>query len=513
MICSWDLGLPLAQQAEDISDGFTKATDQLNYVRDKQLESGQPAVATAKATASAPASKLQKQVQAHTHWINDIKLVQNNEALVSASSDMTVKVWRTSDVDTYDKVSSTPTRSHPQTIGLHDDYVKCLASPNWSDGNNDNGNWDWIASGGLDHKIRVWDLHGAGQKLQISIGEEEGAIATKGSVYALAATPSILASGGPESIVRVWDTRTGKRIRNFVGHTDNIRHILAARDGDAFVTASSDRTVKIWSMTAGRCMHTFTMHSDSVWSLYSNHPHLALFYSSDRSGLVAKTDSRKCVDFDQGICVAVCQENQGVSKIVAAGKYLWTGTSSSSINRWEDVNTRDAEIQLPESYRAQRASVTSIRSKRQSLPVKSIQPSSANESRPQIPIQCLLKLSNTAPFPFRQQKVLDTATVYSSIGRKASEAILDTESNSSIPYRSLPELTIEGQNGLIKHILLNDRRRVLTLDTAGEVMLWDLMQVIPTSHVLCTLLWSCTKASPVRPYQVLWKKAYGRNNA
>ena len=484
MICSWDLGLPLAQQTKDNNDEYARVADQLNHAKYEQLEPGQTTAAPAMATASAPASKLQKQVQAHTHWINDIKLVQNNEALVSASSDMTVKVWRANDVDTYDTVSSTSTQSHPQTIGLHDDYVKCLASPSWGNNDNDNGNWDWIASGGLDHKIRVWDLHGAGQKLQISIGEDEGAIAAKGSVYALAATPSILASGGPESIVRVWDTRTGKRIRNFVGHTDNIRHILAARDGDAFVTASSDRTIKIWSMTAGRCMHTFTMHSDSVWSLYSDHPHLALFYSSDRSGLVAKTDSRKCVDFDQGICVAVCQENQGVSKIVVAGNYLWTGTSSSSINRWEDVNTRDAEIQLPESYRAQRASVTSIISKRQSIPVKSTQSSFANEQRTQIPIQCLLKLSSTTSFPFRQQKDVDTSTIYSSIGKKASEAVLDAESSGSFPYRSLPELTIEGQNGLIKHILLNDRRRVLTLDTAGELMLWDLMQVSLVKHIL-----------------------------
>ena len=494
MICSWDLGLPLAQQANDSSDGLTRSAGQLNDSGSEWLEPGQTVTEPAKAIATAPASKLREQVQAHTHWINDIALVQDNGALVSASSDMTVKVWRTSETDTstgvFSNAASTEAQSHPQTIGLHDDYVKCLASPRQSDGSNDGGNWDWIASGGLDHKIRVWDLHGAGQKLQIAVGQEESAIAVKGSVYALAATPSILASGGPESIVRLWDTRTGKRIRNFVGHTDNIRHILAARDGDVFVTASSDRTVKIWSMTAGRCMHTFTMHSDSVWSLFSDHPHLALFYSSDRSGLVAKTDSRRCVDFDQGICVAVCQENEGVNKVVVAGNHLWTGTSSSSINRWEDVNTTEAEICLPDTHRAQRASVTSVKSKRQSItalpskPAKSLRGSAANERRPQIPIKCILNISTTAFFHFRQHVDFDTSTIYPSAGRKVSESFLDNEANNIIPYRSLPESTIEGQNGLIKHILLNDRRRVLTLDTAGEVMLWDLMQVSLTKQVL-----------------------------
>ena len=510
VICSWDIGLSLARETDDGNGGITRSAGQ--HVNDSSecLEPGQSRTEANNATAAATSSKLRQQVQAHTHWINDVALVQNNEALVSASSDMTVKVWRTENTghsaSIFDDTAPAAAQSHPQTIGLHDDYVKCLASPNRSGGNDIGERWDWIASGGLDHKIRVWDLNGAGQKLQIAVGQEEGAVAVKGSVYALAATTSVLASGGPESIVRVWDTRTGKRIRNFVGHTDNIRHILAARDGDVFVTASSDRTVKIWSMTAGRCMHTFTMHSDSVWSLYSDHPHLALFYSSDRSGLVAKTDSRRCVDFDQGICVAVCKENEGVSKIVAAGDYIWTGTSSSSINRWKDVNTIGAEICFPESYRAQRASITSMKSKRQSVstlpstPLKLFQPSPVDEPRPHIPINCILNISATTSFHVRHHKDLDTSTIYPSAGRKASEALFEIESNNVAPYRSLPESTIEGQNGLIKHILLNDRRRVLTLDTAGEVMLWDLIQVRRLKHSTKNIVLKTSQCVPIKSF-------------
>ncbi len=47
------------------------------------------------------------------------------------------------------------------------------------------------------------------------------------------------------------------------------------------------------------------------------------------------------------------------------------------------------------------------------------------------------------------------------------------------PVRMQPEYSIEGQNGLIKHVMLNDRKRVLTLDTAGEVVLWDLLKCVP----------------------------------
>lgn len=79
-----------------------------------------------------------------------------------------------------------------------------------------------------------------------------------------------MASGGPESIVRLWDPKSGKRITNFVGHTDNIRDVLINEDGDTVMTASSDQSIKVWSITAGRCMYTLTMHNDSVWSLYSS---------------------------------------------------------------------------------------------------------------------------------------------------------------------------------------------------------------------------------------------------
>ena len=397
-------------------------------------------------------SLFRSQVQAHTHWVNDIVLAQSNTALVSASSDITVKVWRP-----YGEDGESAT-----TIGLHSDYVKCLASPGLHS--------DWVASGGLDHKIRIWDLNGGGEKLQIAGGEDE--TSAKGSVYALSVRGSIMASGGPESIVRLWDPKTGKRITKFVGHTDNVRDILINQDGDTIMTASSDQTIKVWSMAAGRCMHTLTMHNDSVWSLYSDHPQLSVFYSSDRSGMVAKTAVRGISDMDEGLSIAVAQEHEGVDKLVAAGNYIWTATSSSSINRWRDVDTA-SEIQAPESPRQNRvaslASIPKIPSPSNEEPKKVIEQSN------KIPFASVLRISNTAPFTISKVRDLETATAY--LGRKPSEAMIETDPGIVCPYYSLPEETIEGQNGLIKHVMLNDRKRVLTLDTTGEVMLWDLLKV------------------------------------
>ena len=397
-------------------------------------------------------------MQAHTHWVNDILLAHSNSALVSASSDITVKVWRPQSED----------NQMPETIGLHSDYVKCLASPG--------AHSDWVASGGLDHQIKLWDLNGGGEKLHIDLGENEA----KGSVYALSVRGSVMASGGPESIVRLWDPKSGKRITNFVGHTDNIRDVLINQDGDTVMTASSDQSIKVWSITAGRCMYTLTMHNDSVWSLYSVHPQLSLFYSSDRSGLVAKTDVRDCPDMDEGLSLAVAQEHDGVAKVVVAGDYLWTATSSSSINRWHDVDTRKG-VQYPESVRQQRGSSIASRPRIPSLSPK--EGSVVNGiTKTKIPLSCILRMSSNAAYPGQRPREIEVSTIYSGTSaRRMSEAVVDQDLGVIVPFHDLPEETIEGQNGLIKHVMLNDRRRVLTLDTAGEVTMWDLLRCVPIS--------------------------------
>ena len=390
------------------------------------------------------------QVQAHTHWVNDIILTHSKTALVSASSDITVKVWRPFANDGLS----------PTTIGQHSDYVKCLAAPE--------AHSDWVASGGLDNKIKVWDLDGAGERLVIDTGEAEGS--AKGSVYALSVRGSVMASGGPDSVLRLWDQNSGKRITKFMGHTDNLRDILINESGDTIMTASSDQTIKIWSMAAGRCMSTLTMHNDSVWSLYSNHPQLSVFFSADRSGLIAKTDVRGSSSMDEGISMAIAQEHTGVAKIISCGSSVWSATSSSSINRWSDVDTT-TDLEPIESPR--QAAISSYVTRPSYSPTADEDTLSEHSTSKPIPLNCILKISNATPMTFRE---FEGSVAGSSI-RRQSEITINGDSDELTPFHDLPVETIEGQNGLIKHELLNDRKRVLTLDTAGEVMLWDLLKV------------------------------------
>ncbi|KAF9576378.1 hypothetical protein EC968_008673 [Mortierella alpina] len=368
-------------------------------------------------------------------------------AVVSASSDRTVKLVRPH--------SHNPTTAH--VIGTHGDYVKTLAYASGP---------GWLASGGLDKTVHLWDIK-EGRSGQF---ESLGSIpetSSKASIYALACNPSgtVLATGSPEKIIRVWDPRSGQRITKFAGHTDNIRALLISESGDTILSASSDTTIKLWSLTAQRCITTFTMHSDSVWSLYSDHPQLATFYGGGKDGLVTKTEINRYSpdhhndydDEDPGQCVVICKAETGVARLVAHDNArIWTATSSSSVFQWPDIPTRmNRSAEMADSI---------------------------------IPANLLKMNLNESTFmdPVPEQ-YYPTSTVYSaaSLGSiyvhsrdKQSQHSSEDDDGLITPIFEQPENVIQGEHGLIKHTLLNNRRMVVTEDKCGEVALWDLIQCV-----------------------------------
>lgn len=196
------------------------------------------------------------------------------------------------------------------------------------------------------------------------------------SIYSIAATPSgsLLAAGTPERVIRVWDPRSRRQVARLGGHTDNVRGVLLGEDGKwvsrfylnfilplsalisipsmlQLLSASSDTTVKLWSLAAQKCLHTFSHHSTSVWSLFSQHPNLEIFYSGDRSGNVCKIDIEGAGDPGDGECIVLARDaeeageprsgGEGITQLVAQDdSWVWTAGGSSSVKRWRDVAPR-----------------------------------------------------------------------------------------------------------------------------------------------------------------------------
>jgi WD40 repeat protein len=106
-----------------------------------------------------------------------------------------------------------------------------------------------IASGGSDGTLRIWDLT-TGQELRQCEGITD-------RVRCLAFSPDgkTIAAGhfGPNSTfpVRLWDTATGKEVRSLTGHTKDVTAVKFLPDGDKLVSSSLDGTLRLWDVATG----------------------------------------------------------------------------------------------------------------------------------------------------------------------------------------------------------------------------------------------------------------------
>jgi WD40 repeat protein len=65
--------------------------------------------------------------------------------------------------------------------------------------------------------------------------------------------------------------RTGRLIRNFIGHLDSVTSVAFSPDGKQALSGSGDRTIKLWDLASGRELRTFTGYADYNTPLVFNH--------------------------------------------------------------------------------------------------------------------------------------------------------------------------------------------------------------------------------------------------
>ena len=266
----WDGAVRLWDVAEtnSVSRGYP---GHLDYVQDVAMSPVGGVMATAGAEGTAllwDAASGRPLVPAlrHDSEVNAVTFSPNGHTLASVSGDGVLKLWNAGNGDLLGapiavgealtdvafspdgqqiiaggadgsvQIFSVTSREHHTVPQLnHLDAVNSIAfSPDGA-----------MASASTDGTVRIWNP-ASGH----SVGPLTG---HQGPVYGVAFSPDgrVLASGGSDYNVLLWDAATGRRIgAPLSGHTDVVRSVAFSPDGRLLASGSADRTIRVWDVAS-----------------------------------------------------------------------------------------------------------------------------------------------------------------------------------------------------------------------------------------------------------------------
>jgi WD40 repeat protein len=121
-------------------------------------------------------------------------------------------------------------------------------------------------------------------------------------------TCRVAVTGCSDSVVRLWDTRSGVKVGKLKGHLDIVRGVRIMGDSSsmALVTAASDGVVCVWDarMQSHALTKTLPCHDDSIWALAVLPPSSGSTFivTGSRNGYVALSNLTTGRSFPVGRC-------------------------------------------------------------------------------------------------------------------------------------------------------------------------------------------------------------------
>jgi WD40 repeat protein len=148
-----------------------------------------------------------------------------------------------------------------------------------------------LASGGSDHQIRLWDPD-VGKEVRIL----EGHTSHVNSI-SMSADGKRLASGSQDSTLRVWDVDTGKELRRFQGDGYPVYRIALSPNGKALACRFAG-TLRLWDTDTGKVVHTWLINEKygvSSMAFAPDSKKLAFHNREDKSVQLADVTEGKLV--------------------------------------------------------------------------------------------------------------------------------------------------------------------------------------------------------------------------
>jgi WD40 repeat protein len=125
---------------------------------------------------------------------------------------------------------------------------------------------DYTKSGDLDAALAIRERIRQLKAKPEPVGEVRRFEGNEAPVHAVAFSPdgglavSGTAGGPNASTIRLWDVRTGHKLRNLEGHGHNVHAVAFSPDGKRILSCSADNTVRLWNVETGKELKRLAGH-------------------------------------------------------------------------------------------------------------------------------------------------------------------------------------------------------------------------------------------------------------